>query len=167
MDLYPYYDGGCAALPCMPVNAFGNCVVPDTRIAMFPVGFKAASEVEIGDTVLSLAPNGEAAGELVAAIVHAFRHCVEVTLSNEQTLTCSLEHELMVVLGAGEPITHLKASELTGEHTLILQDGAHVPVLKVEIVGNRNVIRISLGGPNHVFFTDGVLSHNKATWPPL
>jgi hypothetical protein len=158
----------CGAIPPdAPSGLNNNCVAPSTRIALFPEGCLAAAEVQVGDLLLTHRVDGTLAGERVTAVRRTMQPRVVLETEDGRRLHCSLSHEVMAAdpdLPQGRRIV---VSELTLSDRLLLEDGTAVALTAIAREPDGAVVRISLSGPEHLYLSEGLWSHNKLAiqWP--
>ncbi|MCW3099196.1 MAG: hypothetical protein JWL77_4814 [Chthonomonadaceae bacterium] len=152
----------------MPLSGIGpGCVVPATRIALFPEGCMAAAEVQPGDLLLTRKADGTLAGEVVTAVRTSTQPRVLLETEEGRQLPCSLSHEVMVADPELPQGRCTVVSELTLSDRLLREDGTAVGLRAMVREPDGLVIQISLLGPGHLYLSDGLWSHNKnnPVWP--
>jgi hypothetical protein len=153
--------------PDAPSGLNNNCVAPSTRIALFPEGCLAAAEVQAGDLLLTRRVDGTLTGERVTAVQTTTQPCVVLETEDGRRLHCSLSHEVM----AADPDLlqgrRTVVSALTLNDRLLLEDGTPVALAAIAREPDGAVVRISLSGPEHLYLSEGLWSHNKIglSWP--
>jgi hypothetical protein len=152
---------------CGPPISTG-CVSPNTRIALFPEGCKAAWEVEVGDLLLTRSDDGAQVGEAVTGVRVSRQPCVVIESEDRRQLHCSLSHEVMVYEETCVSGRRVCVSSLTLADRLLLADGTAIAIVALIPQPEGEVIQLSLSGPHHLYLSEGLWSHNKtggAVWP--
>jgi hypothetical protein len=160
-----------AGIPCAAPGGTMTCVTAETRIALHPTGCAAACELKAGDIVLSRDASGQPCGEEVAAVMGVSDLCFTIRTVCRRSLRCSQSHPVMVPDAADSRGRQVPASELAVGESVLLQNGSTAVIADIQSIGEQAVYLISLVGPNHVYVTNGLWSHNKLTpvdpppWP--
>ncbi len=159
----PCQDGSVDA----PTGLDAFCVSPESRIALFPEGCLAAAEVQSGDLLKTRRADGTLAGEVVTAVRRSNQAGLLLETKAGHRLHCSLSHEIMVADPTLPQGRRRVASELTMEDRLLQEDGTPVALRKITPQADGPVIQISLSGPEHLYLSEGLWSHNKIgiAWP--
>jgi hypothetical protein len=156
--------------PCQDVPLSGvapGCVVPSTRIALFPDGCAAAGEVCPDDLLLTRRADGTLAGEAVTVVRMSTQPCALLETEDGRQLRCSLSHEVMVAAPGMPQGRRTVVSDLTLTDRLLLEDGTKIALRSMVREPDGTVVQISLSGPEHLYLSEGLWSHNKAipAWP--
>ncbi len=154
-----------AGIPCAAPGGTITCVTAETRISLYPAGCAAACELKACDIVLSRDRAGQACGEEVAAVIVVSDLCFTIRTVCGRTLRCSQSHPVMVPDATDLRGRQVAASELNLGDSVLLQNGSTAEIADIQSIGDQPVYLISLVGPNHVYVTNGLWSHNKVTVP--
>jgi hypothetical protein len=152
----------------MPVSGVGpGCVTPATRIALFPDGCMAAAEVQPGDLLLTRRADGTTAGEVVTAVRSSMQPRVLLETEDGRQLHCSFSHEVMVADPELPQGRRTVVSDLTPTDRLLREDGMSVGLQSMVRQPDGLVIQLSQSGPEHLYLSEGLWSHNKdmPDWP--
>ena len=159
-----------SGMPCYALGPIGTtpasaCVAPATRIALFPDGCAAAAEVQAGDLILTRRADGTLAGEAVTAVRNSTQPRVLLETEDGRHLHCSLSHEIMVADASLPQGKRTVVSTLTLDDRLLSEDGTAIVLRSMTREPDGTVIQISLSGPEHLYLSEGLWSHNKAIQP--
>jgi hypothetical protein len=152
--------------PCQPGSGLG-CVAPDSRIMLYPNGCRLACELCPGDILLTRDANGVEMGEAVLRSTISEQPRMVVETRDGLRLRCSFSHEVMVADELQPMGVVRRASDLSLTDRLLLEDGALAAIDSISVAPAGSVVLIVMAGPNHVYLSDGLWSHNKVTpvWP--
>lgn len=153
----PPVGGGSGGRP------IGSCVKPDTKILISVDDlwiWKSASEVEVGDYVVTGTKNYSKVVEVVRGTTSRFH---VITTKSGKQLWCTPSHRVMQPLKNTE-IGTLAFEIKTRETVWIVRDAQidYDTVVAVEVIDTPNmhpVITFKLAG-EHTYIADGIVSHN-------
>jgi hypothetical protein len=148
-----------------PSGPVPGCVRPQTRIALFPEGCKAAGEIQVGDVVLTRTPEGALVGEAVSAVRRSLQSCLALTTEDGRRLLCSESHDVMVADPDQAQGRRTRATALTLVDRLLDEDGTSVRLVAMTVEPAGEVIGLLLSGPHHVYLSEGLWSHNREKFP--
>lgn len=158
-------SGGDDGKTLWPLSLCGpalGCVDPDAMIALCPEGQKRASDVALGDVLLTMAPDGRILGEEVIAVRTSGQPKMRIELASGSRLVCSLSHDVIAAdpkHAEGHPLCAIRVG--VGD-ALRVADGSFSDVNQVTRLEDGPVVLLELAGPHHVYQADGVWSHNAA-----
>ena len=93
--------------------------------------------------------------------------CVLLETEDGRQLHCSLSHEIMVADPALPQGRRRVVSALTLADCLLQADGTPVALQSMVREPDSPVLLISLVGPEHIYLSEGLWSHNSAKVPQL
>lgn len=159
-----------------------TCFVGRTKV-MTPDGERSLEDLRVGDEILACDPHTGvvAVRKVVALIVHGEKPTLTLDAGDLHVVGVTDEHPFWVA-SRGEHGAWVEAGNLrAGDLLRVLEPGASAATLRrletVRVTGrSEKVFDLSVEGPEHTFFADGVLVHNKSTacpedpinwcWPP-
>lgn len=167
--------GGVALITLSPMLQgclwIGSCFVRGTRIAT-PRGPRAIDALAVGETVWSWDVERAAPVERpVARVLRAQRDDVLTLRAGELRIAGVTPDHPFYELGSRR---FVRADELTLGATLLgwlgTGDARPVQLDALERLGRRGPVDVwdlTIDGPEHDFFAEGVLVHNKSMAPPV
>jgi hypothetical protein len=155
----PLPDGdiyGCGVHP-IPTPGSG-CVAEGEVVAVPGLQRKLAGEIEIGDVVLGIAPDGSIAEQSVGKVYRSTQPCLAIS-AGDAKLVCSESHLLMTSLTDA-----VVARSVVPGTVLIDSNGVPVEVSEIRPVGHLPVVTWTCH-PHHTYCAGGLLNHNKIPIP--
>jgi len=168
------FGGGGGSGTCPSTS---TCIHVDTPVLMFDGQYKRARDIRSGDVLFTHSSDWVDAAEIVtsAHTIH-LEPCYRLSYFHEEDgqnkfgcLVCTDSHELMAYPQWPWPYIGLPAVKMTVQElircgaALVGKHGLKITIDKADTIGRRDVVQISLEGPNHVYFANGVWHHNKSS----
>lgn len=151
---------------------WGQCFVGRTRVKT-PGGERSLEDLRAGDEILACDPltGALAIRKIVGLIAHPEKPTLTLDAGDLHVIGVTREHPIWVA-SRGEDGAWVAAGGLRpGDVLRVLEPGASMATLRVlEAVHatgrSEKVFDLSVEGPEHTFFADGILVHNKTVACP-
>jgi hypothetical protein len=145
-----------------------SCFDPDTRVAIPGGGTRAIGTLEVGDEVMSADPvTGAAVARRVLAVLRSDGDDrIDLDAGGAHLRGVTPQHPFWVASRAAWVV----AAELREGDVLSTLEGEALVPRAIESLSRRRavgpVINLSVEGPEHTFFVEGILVHNKSYFCP-
>lgn len=157
--------GGGSTLPtpspfCLPsADTVGGsgCLCLDQSIHLGGGGEIRASEVSVGTILKGIDCSGSPAQQTVTQIQSLSQPCLEIAFG-DKTLRCSVGHLLMT-----PDLETVRAGDISEGDELLDESLQRVKITSTAEIGEHPVVTW-LCVPNHNYFAQGILHHNKLTY---
>jgi hypothetical protein len=140
-----------------PVGGSG-CVCLDQKILLGDGELLQASEISVGMVLQGVDCERSTAPQTVTQIQRLTQPCLKITLG-DHVLRCSVGHLLMT-----PEFDIVRAGDLSAGDELLDGSLLRVKVDSIEMIGEQPVVTW-LCLPNHNYFAEGILHHNKLSFP--